>query len=172
MTDPDQKPDVLSLVDDATAARVAVGAAARPHLRLQLHPAPGLLAAAPRADVVILDLHLVNLRQPDAAQAPPSTPPWMPGTASASTPRRSAASCWPRASQPAPPQFVVNLAETRTAFLAVARRFVAPPSVTGLIEALAPWAGHGVEQAPTRGAGRAGPWAHVELEPDVVPVGA
>ena len=33
------------------------------------HPSlEDFLAAAPRADVVILDLHLVNLRQPDAAQ--------------------------------------------------------------------------------------------------------
>ena len=64
MTDPDQSSDVrFRLVDDATAVRESLAVLLPDLTFVSSHPSlEDFLAAAPRADVVILDLHLVNLR--------------------------------------------------------------------------------------------------------------
>lgn len=60
---------VLAVVDDATAVRESLRMLLPGLTVTSTHASvEDLLAARPRADVVILDLHLVNARQPSAAQ--------------------------------------------------------------------------------------------------------
>ena len=143
MTDPDQSSDVrFSLVDDATAVRESLAVLLPDLTFVSSHPSlEDFLAAAPRADVVILDLHLVNLRQPDAAQGVAAIQAAVDAgyrvcVYTQEERRFVLASCL-AAGATGVVSKSSTLAETRTAFLAVSRgELVAPPSVTGLIEAL------------------------------------
>lgn len=58
-----------ALVDDATVIRAALGAMITDLELVSVHPnVESLMAEAPEVDVVILDLHLANLSQPEASQ--------------------------------------------------------------------------------------------------------
>ncbi len=144
-TDSPDSPDSdvrFSLVDDATAVRESLSVLLPDLTFVSSHPSlEDFLAAAPRADVVILDLHLVNLRQPDAAQGVAAIHAAVDAgyrvcVYTQEERRFVLASCL-AAGATGVVSKSSTLAETRTAFLAVSRgELVAPPSVTGLIEAL------------------------------------
>lgn len=132
----------FSLVDDATAVRESL-AVLLPDLEfVSSHQSlEEFLAARPRADVVVLDLHLVNLRQPDARQGVAAIRDAVAAgyrvcVYTQEERRFVLASCLAAGatgvvSKSSP------LDETQAAFLAVSRgELVAPPSVTGLIELL------------------------------------
>jgi len=132
----------FSLVDDATAVRESL-AVLLPDLHfVSSHQSlEEFLAQRPRADVVVLDLHLVNLRQPEARQGvaairEAAAAGYRVCVYTQEERRFVLASCLAAGatgvvSKSSP------LDETQAAFLAVSRgELVAPPSVTGLIELL------------------------------------
>lgn len=134
---------VLAVVDDATAVRESLRVLL-PGLDIaSAHPSvEDLLATRPRADVVVLDLHLVNVSQPDAAQGVAAiqavvdagyrvciyTQEERPFVLAACL----AAGATGIVSKSAP------MAETEAAFRDVAAgELVCPPTVTGVLELLA-----------------------------------
>lgn len=135
-------PTRFSVVDDATAIRASL-ATLLPDLDfVSTHPnLEAFLAERPAADVLVLDLHLVNVGQPEARQGIAA----IRAAVSAGyrvcvytqEERRFVLAACLAAGATGVVSKSSSLGQTRTAFLAVARgELVAPPSVTGLIEAL------------------------------------
>ncbi|WP_377639541.1 DNA-binding response regulator [Oryzobacter terrae] len=132
----------FSLVDDATAVRESL-AALLPDLSFtSTHQSlEDFLAARPVADVVVLDLHLVNLRQPNASQGVAAIRDAVDAgyrvCVYTQEERRFVLAACLAAGATGVVSKSSSLEETRAAFLAVSRgELVAPPPVTGLIEVL------------------------------------
>jgi DNA-binding NarL/FixJ family response regulator len=138
----DEAPVRFSLVDDATAVRESL-AVLLPDLSFtSTHQSlEDFLTARPLADVVVLDLHLVNLRQPNASQGVAAIRDAVEAgyrvCVYTQEERRFVLAACLAAGATGVVSKSSSLAETRTAFLAVSRgELVAPPPVTGLIEVL------------------------------------
>lgn len=132
----------FSVVDDATAIRESL-ATLLPDLDfVSTHPSlEDFIAVRPAADVLVLDLHLVNAGQPTARQGIAAIRDAVAAgyrvCVYTQEERRFVLAACLAAGATGVVSKSSSLAQTRTSFLAVARReLVAPPTVTGLIEAL------------------------------------
>lgn len=132
----------FSLVDDATAVRASLATLLPDLSFVSTHPSlEDFLEARPVADVVVLDLHLVNLRQPGASQGVAAIRDAVAAGYRVCVYTQEERKFVLAACLAAGATGVVSksstLEETRAGFLAVSRgELVAPPPVTGLIEVL------------------------------------
>lgn len=132
----------FSLVDDATAVRESL-ATLLPDLSFtSTHSSlEEFLEERPVADVVVLDLHLVNLRQPGASQGVAAIRDAVAAgyrvCVYTQEERRFVLAACLAAGATGVVSKSSTLEETRAGFLSVSRgELVAPPAVTGLIEVL------------------------------------
>lgn len=132
----------FSLVDDATAVRESLATLLPDLSFVSAHSSlEEFLEAAPVADVVVLDLHLVNLRQPGASQGVAAIRDAVAAgyrvCVYTQEERRFVLAACLAAGATGVVSKSSTIEETRAGFLAVSRgELVAPPPVTGLIEVL------------------------------------
>lgn len=138
-----EQPVRFAVVDDATAVRESLGALL-PELQVSSthHSLEDFFAARPVADVLILDLHLVNARQPQASQGIDAIRKAVAAgyrvCVYTQEERRFILAACLAAGATGVVSKSSSLAETQAGFLAVSKgELVAPPTVTGLIEVLA-----------------------------------
>jgi DNA-binding NarL/FixJ family response regulator len=132
----------ISLVDDATAMRVAAPTLLPEDVVVSTHSCvEELLAAAPPADVAVLDLHLAHQGQRDVLQGVSAVSAvvaagYLVCVYTQEERRFVLASCLAAGARGVVSK-ATPLAETRAAFAAVARgELVAPPAVIGVLEVL------------------------------------
>ncbi|GMA24413.1 hypothetical protein GCM10025864_21720 [Luteimicrobium album] len=132
----------FSLVDDATAVRESLAVLMPGLTFVSTHQSvEDFLRSRPVADVVVLDLHLVNLRQPNASQGVAAIRDAVDAgyrvCVYTQEERRFVLAACLAAGATGVVSKSSTLSETAAAFLAVSRgELVAPPTVTGLIEVL------------------------------------